>query len=237
MSEDRQTPREEESAPSFREAFAAAAAKSGFGTVKPGETPSAGALLQAMGGVRGLVEAVLPPFAFLVVYTITNQLLPSVIPPLVLAVIFVIVRFATKTPVTPAIGGLVLTALSAGFALFTGRASDNFLLGFVINGIGLVVLTLTLIVRRPLLGLVAGFLTGDERWRDDKAKYRVAVIATLVWMGLFAVRLAVELPLYFMDAAAALAATKLVLGLPLYAVTLWVTWLLMRTAYARPEQQ
>jgi hypothetical protein len=225
------------STPTFRDAFAAAAARSGFGRVKPGEAPSAGALLGAMGGVRGIVEAVLPPFAFLVVYTITSNLLWSVLPPLALAVIFVIVRIATKSPVMPAIGGLVLTALSAGFALWTGKASDNFVLGFVINAVGLALMLLSLIARRPLLGTVAGFLTGDEHWREDRAKYRVALVATLLWVGLFGVRLAVELPLYFADAAQALAATKLILGLPLYAVTLWLTWLLMRTAYARPQQQ
>lgn len=228
---------DDEREPTFREAFAAAAAKSGFGQVKPGETPSAGALLTAVGGVRGIVEAVLPPMAFLVAYTITNNLFWSVLPPLVLAAIFVVVRIATKSPVLPAIGGLLLTAVSAGFALWTGNASDNFVLGFVINGIGLALMLLSLLARRPLLGLVAGFLTGDEHWRDDRAKFRVAVIATLLWVGLFGIRLAVELPLYFADAAQALAATKLILGLPLYAVTLWLTWLLMRTAYARPQQQ
>jgi hypothetical protein len=228
---------EGEREPTFRELFAAAAANSGFGQVRPGETPSAGALLTAVGGVRGIVEAVLPPMAFLVAYTITNDLFWSVVPPLALAMIFVVVRVATKSPVLPAIGGLILTAVSAGFALWTGNASDNFVLGFVINGIGLALMLLSLLTRRPLLGLVAGFLTGDEHWRDDKAKFRVAVIATLLWVGLFGIRLAVELPLYFADAAQALAATKLILGLPLYAVTLWLTWLLMRTAYARPQQQ
>ena len=230
-------PSDDDAAPSFREAFAAAAAKSGFGQVKPGEAPSAGALLGAMGGIRGIVEAVLPPFAFLIVYTITSNLFWSVLPPLVLAVLFVVVRVVTRSPVMPAIGGLVLTALSAGFALWTGNASDNFVLGFVINGVGLALMLLSLAARRPLLGIVAGFLTGEEHWRDDKAKFRVAVIATLLWVGLFGIRLAVELPLYFADAAQALAATKLILGLPLYAVTLWLTWLLMRTAYARPHQQ
>jgi hypothetical protein len=225
------------STPTFREAFAAAAARSGFGQVKPGEAPSAGALLGAMGGVRGIVEAVLPPFAFLIAYTVTSNLFWSVVPPLALAVIFVLVRIVTRSPVLPAIGGLVLTAVSAGFALWTGNASDNFVLGFVINGIGLALMLLSLLARRPLLGIVAGFLTGDEDWRDDRAKFRVAVIATLLWVGLFGIRLGVELPLYFAGAAQALAATKLILGLPLYAVTLWLTWLLMRTAYARPQQQ
>ena len=42
--------------PTFREAMSAAARRSGLGKVTPGETPTAGALLAAIGGVRGLVE-------------------------------------------------------------------------------------------------------------------------------------------------------------------------------------
>jgi hypothetical protein len=50
---------------------------------------------------------------------------------------------------------------------------------------------------------------------------------------MFALRLAVELPLYFAQATQGLATMKLLLGVPLYAGVLWVTWLLMRVAYGR----
>ena len=66
---------------------------------------------------------------------------------------------------------------------------------------------------------------------------KVAVIATVLWCGLFGLRLAVELPLYFAGNTQSLATLKLILGVPLYAALLWVTWLLVRTAYARPEPE
>ena len=50
-------------------------------------------------------------------------------------------------------------------------------------------------------------------------------------------RPAVELPLYFTGQIQALATLKLILGVPLYAGILWVTWLLVRTAYARPQPE
>lgn len=99
----------------------------------------------------------------------------------------------------------------------------------------LLLLIVSLAARRPLIGLVASLLTGDERWRADRAKLRVATIATLLWIALFTVRLAVQLPLYFAGQIQALGALKLVLGVPAYAIVLWVTWLLMRTVYARRD--
>ncbi|HPU03196.1 MAG TPA: DUF3159 domain-containing protein, partial [Rhodoglobus sp.] len=70
------TDEQESTPPSIRDSFAAAARRSGLGKVAPGENPSGSALLAAMGGVRGLVESILPGLGFLVVYTITQQLLP-----------------------------------------------------------------------------------------------------------------------------------------------------------------
>jgi len=61
---------------------------------------------------------------------------------------------------------------------------------------------------------------------------RAAYLATVVWACFFGLRLAVQVPLYLAQATAALAATKLLMGLPLYAALLWVTWLMMRSALA-----
>jgi hypothetical protein len=220
------------------ENLAEAARRSGLGKVAPGETPSGSALLSAMGGVRGLVESILPGLGFLVVYTISQNLLLSVLAPLVLALVFVGVRIATRQPFTSAIAGVLGIALSAGLALFTGRAEDNFVFGFIINGVFLVGLLVSLAVRWPLIGVIASLITGEgSAWRKDRAKFRVAVIATLLWCGLFGLRLAVELPLYFAGNVSALAGLKLLLGVPLYAAMLWVTWLLVRTVYARPKPE
>ena len=230
------TPSEPE--PNLRETLAAAARRSGLGKVAPGETPSGSALLSAMGGVRGLVESILPGLGFLVVYTITQQLLPSVLFPLGLGVVFLIARIVMKQPATSAIAGVIGIALSAGLALITGRSQDNFIFGFVINAVFLVALIVSLIVRWPLIGVIAGLITAEgAAWKVDRAKLRVAVIATLLWIGLFSLRLGVELPLYFAGNTGALATLKLILGVPLYAALLWVTWLLMRTAYARPKSE
>ena len=220
--------------PSVREALAAAARRSAVGQVAPGEAPTTGALLAAMGGIRGLVESILPGLAFLVIFTITQQLVASVVAPVVVAVGFVLARLVSRTPVSSALVGVLGVALSAGLALITGRAEDNFVLGFIINAVFLAAIIVSVAARRPLVGLIATFLVPSASdWREDKAKFRVALIATVLWGALFAVRLGVELPLYFAEATQALATAKLLLGVPLYAGVLWVTWLLMRAAYGR----
>jgi hypothetical protein len=216
------------------ESLAQAARRSAFGKVAPGETPTGSALLAAMGGIRGLVESILPGLAFLVVFTITQQLLPSVLIPLAIAVLFVIARAVTRQPWTSAVAGVLGIGLSAGLALLTGRTEDNFVFGFIVNGVFLVALLVSLVVRWPLIGVIASLITGEgASWRQDRAKVKVAIIATVLWCGLFAVRLGVELPLYFAGNTQALATLKLILGVPLYAAMLWVTWLLARTVWAR----
>lgn len=221
---------------SVADSFAAAARRSGLGAVAPGETPSSGALLTAMGGVRGLVESILPGLSFLVVYTITRDLMLSVLIPLGIAVLFVVVRVVTRSPFTSALAGVLGLGLSAGLALITGRAEDNFVLGFVINAASLLALVVSIVVRWPLIGVIASLITSEgQHWRTDRAKFRVALLGTIMWCGLFALRLGIELPLYFTGNVDALATLKLLLGVPLYAGVLWVTWLLMRTVYGRAK--
>jgi hypothetical protein len=211
----------------------AAAQRAGISHVAPGEVPTGHALVQAIGGVRGLAESILPGFAFVVIYTVSQNLLVSVLIPVALAVAFVVARAVKRGPLAQAMIGLVGIALSAVLAVISGRAVDNFIPGIVINIVSLVVLLISVAVRWPLIGVLVGILTGEgATWRDDKAKRRVLTLTTWFWVLLFAVRLAVEIPLFLAGEAALLGGLKLITGVPLYAAMLWVTWLLVRTVYA-----
>ncbi|WP_125777771.1 DUF3159 domain-containing protein [Antribacter gilvus] len=72
----------------------------------------------------------------------------------------------------------------------------------------------------PFAGLTA--------WRDDPAKVRRYSIATWLWVGMFALRLAVKVPLYFAGDVAWLGTFHLVLGVPLWALVLFLTWVVVR---------
>lgn len=214
----------------------------GIGQVAPGEAPSGRALLTAVGGVRGLAESVLPGFGFLIVYAVTKELVPSVVIPVVIGLVFVVLRLVQRQSLAMSFAGILGVAISAGLALLTGKAESNFIPGIVINVVCLVVLLVTLAIRRPLIGLIVGLLlpqnedgTGTD-WRADPAKRRVLTVATWMWVGLFALRLLIEIPLYLTAQVELLAGIKLITGVPLYAALLWVTWLLVRTVFRHEDE-
>lgn len=225
----------------FARQFSAAAEKSGLGAFAREERLTARDLLTAVGGVRGILEALLPGLVFLVTYSVLTSivgwdpqaaLVPALAASVGLAVVFTIVRIATKGQPTQAIAGLIGVLASAALALWTGNARDNYVLGFFTNVAYAVALLISLLVRWPALGLIVGFLMGDGvAWRDDRRKYRAAQFLTLVWIGLFVARLVVQVPLYLVDNVEALGVTRLLMGVPLYALLLVFTWLVVRAVY------
>jgi uncharacterized membrane protein len=184
-----------------------------------------------------VVESVVPGFVFLAVFTVTGELLPSVVAPVGVAVAALLVRLIQRLPVMPAVSGGIGIALSAGFALWTGRAEDNFVGGFIINAISLSVVLISLLVRRPIVGVLASLISPEIDWSIDNRAARAARVATILWGIFFATRLAVQVPLYLASATAALASTKLLMGLPLYAAMLWVTWLILRSVSRQPSEK
>jgi hypothetical protein len=209
--------------------------QSAFGTVTPGQTPTASDIWSAVGGVRGLVESIVPGLTFLIVYSLTGVLVWSVLAPLALASVFVVARVFSRSSVQPALIGMGGIAASAIVALLSGRPEDNFVLGLWVNGVGLTVMLVSILVGRPLIGVISGVLVSDAQWRADRAKRTLATIATTLWVGLFGARLLVQVPLFLQGAVAELAIARLVMGLPLYALVLWLNWLLMRSVYRAPE--
>nr|WP_254359659.1 DUF3159 domain-containing protein [Microbacterium hominis] len=194
---------------------------------------------RAMGGWRGVLESVLPTLVFVVAFTVTydaqsgtGDLWLSLGLSVGLAAVFTAVRLIQRSPATAAFGGLIATAAAAALALFTGRGQDNFVWGFVTNGAYGTALLVSALVGWPLIGLAVGFLMNEgTRWRTDRRKRRVFFWLTIAWAGLFAARLAVQLPFYFAGDVTALGTFKLVMGLPLFAPMVAVTWLAVRALY------
>ncbi|MBX0298508.1 DUF3159 domain-containing protein [Cryobacterium sp. 1639] len=215
------------------DSMAAAARRAGFSPAAEGEPISGHALMAAMGGVRGVVEAVLPGLVFLVAYTLTRDLVPALVASVAIGVVFFVLRLAKKQTVTQAVGGLVGIGISAVLALLTGRAEDFYLPGFWTNGVYGAVLLVSALIGWPLIGVGVGYLMGEQlAWRSDPSKRRVFAILTFMWAGLFILRLAVQLPLYYAGNIEWLGATKLLMGIPLYAPLLVLSWLMVRSVYA-----
>lgn len=224
-----------------RAGAAAAAPGAGRGVrVLAGEEFS---LTEAIGGVRGLVESVLPGLVFVVLYLATRQLVPALIASGAVAAVAVVVRLLQRTPATQAFSGVVGVGIGVLWASRTGEAQDFFAWGLWVNGAWLAGTAVSVLVGWPVVGVVVSLLRGEDMsWRRDPAAAglrRRYAGATWLWAGLFAARLAVQLPLYLQgeDAVGWLGTARLAMGVPLFALVLWITWLLVgprATAAARP---
>jgi len=206
------------------------AAKYGLRKTDDGYQLDAKSLLASVGGVQGLVETTLPGFLYVLTFTITRNTLiaASVVGVAVLAL--TTRHFVLKRPWTQLVGSLVGVGLAIWLTLRPGgQAGDFYLKDFWINAAYGSVLLLSVIVRFPLIGLLMGFLTNQGlQWRKDRRKVRFFDLVTLLWVGLFATRLLVEVPLYLAGDVVTLGFVKIVLGLPFYLTMIWVSWLLLR---------
>ncbi|MDO5025664.1 MAG: DUF3159 domain-containing protein [Trueperella sp.] len=183
----------------------------------------------AVGGPRGVAEAVIPTVLFLVLYTVTQELNWALIIALAASVLFIVVRALQRIPIAPALGGLFTIALSALLAWRSGQATDFFIWGLITNLVYLLGLLLSLAVRWPALGLLIGFLKSHgTAWRQDSFLRRRYARLTWLWAALFFVRLAVQTPLYLLDATSALGIVRLAMGVPLFGLTAWFSWLMVR---------
>ncbi len=194
----------------------------------------------AMGGWRGVLESVLPGLAFVLLFTFTRDLVLSLVVSVGLAAVFTVVRLLQRSPVAAALGGLVAAAVAAALALWTGRGQDNFVPGLLTNAAYGTAFLISALVGWSLIGLAVGFLMNEgTAWRSDARKRRVFFWLAIAWAALFYARLAVQLPFYFAGDVTTLGTLKLVMGLPLFAPLVAVTWLAVRAVYPKtqaPEQ-
>jgi hypothetical protein len=193
----------------------------------PAALPS---LADAIGGPLGMAETSLPAVAFVVAYTASGSDTNTAAAVAVgLALVLTVARLARRESPRHALSGLVGVAFAAFIATRSGKAEDFFLPGLLANAAYASALLISLAVRRPLVGIVVTTLDGeDERWREDPQRMRAFARATWMWAGLFLLRLLVQLPLYLAGAVVALGIARTALGLPVFGLGLWLTWLLVR---------
>jgi Protein of unknown function (DUF3159) len=188
-------------------------------------------LLASLGGWVGIIESAVPPTAFLVIFSLWQNTLLAVAVAGGLSLISIAKQLIQRKPVTQAIAGALLTAISAWLALATpGGAKDYYIPGFITNASYGGVLLLSIVFRFPLIGMLVGFFKGwGLGWRKNRALMTRFDLVTGLWVGLFGLRLAVELPLFFAGNVQGLGIAKLILGTPVYALCIWFTWLASRS--------
>lgn len=184
--------------------------------------------MAAVGGVRGIVEGVLPALVFVVAFVATDDLAVALVGALLVVVALVVARLIQRGTLLQSLAGFGGVLIGLVWAWRSGEASDYFLWGFVVNAAYLAAFLISLVVRRPLVGLAVGLFTNTlGTWRESP-RYRMYVVASWIWVGVFAARLALQIPLYLADDVAWLGTARLMMGVPLFALAAYFTWLLVR---------
>jgi hypothetical protein len=195
------------------------------------EPPS---LAEAVGGPLGLLETSVPAVAFVVAYVASGSDTNTAAGVAVgLALVLSIARLVRRESPRHALSGLVGVAFAAFIATRSGKAEDFFLPGLLANAAYASAFVISIAVRRPLVGLIVSQLdAAGAGWREDPDRMRAFTRASWLWAGMFVLRLIVQLPLYLAGAVVALGIARTAMGLPLFALALWLTWRLVRRPHA-----
>ena len=187
-------------------------------------------LLSELGGPQGIADSSIPGLAFVIVYTIFgNDIQLSSIVAVALGAVIAGIRLIRGEQLRFAFSGFIGVAIAAFIASRSGKAEDFFLPGLLFNAGYALVYLVSILIRWPLIGVLVGPLIGEGMtWRQDPEKVALYSKASWIWFGMFIVRLAVQLPLYLAGAVVALGVAKTAMGLPIFALTLWLTYLLLK---------
>jgi hypothetical protein len=195
-----------------------------------GQAAAQPTLLDYMGGPMGFVYSTVP----VVVFVAANAFLPL---PMTIGISVAVglaltgFRLLRGERFSSAIGGLLGIAAAVGIVAWTGSAKDFFVLGIWAALAGFVVTFGSVLVRRPLTGVIWNLMHRSEHaWRDDKVSLRAHDVATLAAALVFGARFVVKEWLYLADSTTWLAVAKIAMGTPLTVLAaLVVVWAFRRT--------
>jgi hypothetical protein len=114
-------------------------------------------VLEQLGGWRGMVDASLPTIAFIVANSL-DGLRTGIWAALGAAVLVFLLRLVRRETVQQAVSWLFAVGIAVAIAAFTGQARDFYMPGIIRNAGLAVVLFGSVVVRRPLVGVIAEFL-------------------------------------------------------------------------------
>ena len=187
-------------------------------------------VLNALGGKKGLIDSGLPSLVFLIVFNLSGKNIASAIYAAIgLSIVLTFIRIVKRETVQHAFSGLIGVGVCAFIARRSGNAADFYLPGLWINAGYALLYALTNLFKWPLLGVVLGPILGENLlWRKDPARLKAYTKAGWLWVGMFVARLIVQYPLYKSGNVNLLGTARLLMGYPLFILTAWGTWLILR---------
>jgi hypothetical protein len=190
-------------------------------------------LIEAAGGPLGVAETTIPGVAYVAVYPFAGTT-PAAVVAVSIAAVLAAARLARRETPRHALSGLIGVAFGAFIAARSGKAENFYLPGLLFNLGYASAFLVSIALRRPLVGYIVGQLDGEGTgWRDDPQRTAAFLRASWVWAGLFLLRFTVQLPLYLAGAVVPLGVARTAMGLPLFALGLWLTYKLVRPPASR----
>ena len=187
-------------------------------------------IVNALGGTRGLIDNGVPSIIFLILFNIKHELRSAIYAAIISSALLAIWRLVKRDTLQHAISGFIGILICAWFAKQGGQAKDYYIPSFIKNSAYAFVYASGNLIGWPILGIVIGPIIGENlEWRKVPERIRVYTLAGWIWVGMFLLRLAIMYPLYQANQLNALGIASIALGYPLFLLTIWWTWLIIKT--------
>ena len=194
-------------------------------------------MLAGIGGWSGAIITAIPTTVFVIV-NVTASLRTAIVAAVGSALLLTGYRLVRKQSVQQALSGLLGVVVAALIAARTGEARDYFLFGIVTSFLYAVPFGVSVVVRRPLVGLLWEFLDptpgGDDTpWHKRRPLLLAYTWATVAATVVFLARGIVQLTLYGEHHTGWLAFARIAMGYPLFIAAVGFSFLVVTRARRR----
>ena len=194
-------------------------------------------MLDSIGGWSGTVITAIPTVVFVAVNA-ASTLRWAIAAAVGSAALLAGYRLARRQPVQQALTGLIGVVIASLIAARTGQAKGYFLLGIWSSFAYAGAFVISLVVRRPVIGLLWEFLdpTPPEdavAWHRRRPLLFAYTLATSAAALVFLARGVVQLTLFEHDATGWLAVARIAMGYPLYIAAIGFAFWVVRRARHR----
>jgi hypothetical protein len=195
-------------------------------------------LIAGIGGWSGAVITAIPTAVFIIV-NVTSSLRIAIVSAVGSALLLTAYRLARKQSIQQAMSGLVGVVVAAIIAARTGQARGYFLLGIWTSFAYAVPFAGSILVRRPLVGVLWEFLDPtpagehDPPWHKRRSLLVAYTWATLAGTVVFLSRGIVQATLYHRNATGWLAFARIAMSYPLFIAAVGFSFLVVGRARRR----
>jgi len=182
-----------------------------------------------LGGPWGAIESMAPTVLFVLAYFASdNSVAVAVSVAIGVAIVLAAIKVSRREKPVRVLTGLLGVAIAALFAAYQDNPLGFFEIRVLANILSALAFAVSILVRRPLMGVIIGPLMGTGmRWRQDPDLLRAYSRVTWLWAILSLVRAAIQVPLIQANQLAWLGATPF-LFYGLVALTIAASWWVIR---------